>query len=149
MPQKNYGGHWGLNTLRFGIRTKGGDEKGFCCINSNARDFARLGKLYINYGNWNGVQVLDSSYVKEATSAANLYDSTGEKYTQYGYQFWLTNYKGLDIYYARGLWGQYVVCIPEKELIIVRLGRKNGSRLENDHDDDLYSFIDAALKMYD
>ena len=53
---------------------KRGDEKAFCCINSNARDFARLGKLYLNQGNWNGTQLLDSNYVKEATSVANLLD---------------------------------------------------------------------------
>ena len=35
---------------------KNGDEKAFCCINSNARDLARIGKLYLNKGNWNGIQ---------------------------------------------------------------------------------------------
>ena len=59
---------------------KRGDEKALCCINSNARDFARLGKLYMNQGNWNGTQLLDSNYVKEATSVANLLDEDGNWY---------------------------------------------------------------------
>ena len=128
---------------------KGGDEKGFCCINSNARDFARLGRLFLNYGNWKGVQIIDSSFVKEATMPSNLHDVNGKEYKEYGYQFWITNYKGLSIYYGRGLWGQYVICIPEKDIIIVRLGRKNRAKLENGHHEELYSFVDAALKMYD
>ena len=128
---------------------KEGDEKAFCCINSNARDFARIGKLYMNYGNWNGVQILDTSYVKEATSIAELLDKNGNKNVNYGYQFWITNYKDLDIYYARGLWGQYVICIPDKDMIIVRLGRKYGKSLEDGHHKDFYQFIDAALEMYD
>ncbi len=128
--------------------SQGGDEKGFCCINSNARDFARIGRLYMRYGNWNGVQILDSSYVKDATSAADIMNENGEKNKNYGFQFWITNYKNLHIYYTRGLWGQYVICIPEKKMIIVRLGRKHRALLENGHYDDFFEFIDAALKMF-
>ena len=126
---------------------EGGDEKGFCCINSNARDFARLGKLYLHKGNWNGNQILDSSYVKEATSATDLIDKNDNKNTNYGYQFWLAERQGLSLYYARGLWGQYVICIPEKNMIIVRLGRKYGDNLKDGHHNDFYAFIDAALEM--
>jgi len=127
---------------------KRGDEKAFCCINSNARDFARLGKLYLNQGNWNGTQLLDSNYVKEATSVSNLLDEDGNKNVNYGYQFWIANRKGLDVYYTRGLWGQYVICIPEKDMIIVRLGRNYGFHLADGHSEDFYQFIDAALEMY-
>tara|TARA_B110000116_G_scaffold119806_1_gene103877 strand:+ start:1761 stop:2912 length:1152 start_codon:yes stop_codon:yes gene_type:complete len=128
--------------------TEDGDEKAFCCINSNARDFARLGKLYMSNGNWNGIQILDSSYVKEATSVADLLDENGNKNVNYGYQFWLAERQGLSIFYARGLLGQYVICIPEKNMIVVRLGRKFGNYLEDGHHDDFYAFIDAALEMY-
>ena len=128
--------------------TEGGDEKAFCCINSNARDFARIGKLYMNFGNWNGNQILDSSYVKDATSIANLLDEDGNSNINYGYQFWMKNYKDMHIYYARGLWGQYVICIPDLDMIIVRLGRNYGLYLEDGHHQDFYQFIDAALEMY-
>jgi CubicO group peptidase (beta-lactamase class C family) len=130
------------------IDKKDGDEKGFCCINSNARDFARLGKLYMHNGNWNGLQIIDSSYAKEATSVVDLLDENGNKNINYGYQFWMTSYKDMHIYYARGLLGQYVICIPEKDMIIVRLGRNFGAILEDMHHDDFYAFIDAALEMY-
>ena len=102
----------------------------------------------MNQGNWNGTQLLDSNYVKEATSAANLLDEDGNKNVNYGYQFWIANRKGLDVYYTRGLWGQYVICIPEKDMIIVRLGRNYGFHLADGHSEDFYQFIDAALEMY-
>ncbi|MFT4902464.1 MAG: CubicO group peptidase (beta-lactamase class C family), partial [Thalassomonas sp.] len=54
----------------------------------------------------------------------------------------------LSVYYARGLFGQYVICIPEKNMIVVRLGRKFGAVLEDLHHEDFYAFIDAALEMY-
>ena len=125
-----------------------GEEKGFCCINSNARDFARLGKLYLHQGNWNGLQILDSNYVQSATSAAHLLNENGGPNTNYGFQFWLAERQGLSVYYARGLWGQYVICVPEKDMIIVRLGRNYGALLEDMHHDDFYAYIDAALEMY-
>ena len=128
--------------------TKNGDEKAFCCINSNARDFARLGKLYLDYGNWNGVQLIDSAFVNDATSAANLLDEDGRINTNYGYQFWLAERQGFELFYARGLWGQYVVCVPELDMIVVRLGRKYGKYLADGHHHDFYRFVDAALEMY-
>ena len=135
--------HYGLwNTDR-----NGGDEKAFCCINSNARDFARLGKLYLNSGFWGDKQILDSSYVKRATTVAKLLNKNGEKNKNYGYHFWIENYKNTPVYYARGLWGQYLICIPDKKMIIVRLGRKQDVVLDNGHHKELYLFIDAALSL--
>ena len=52
------------------------------------------------------------------------------------------------MFYARGLWGQYVICIPELDMIVVRLGRKFGKYLDDGHHHDFYKFIDAALEMY-
>ena len=102
----------------------------------------------MNQGNWHGLQILDSSYIKEATSIADLIDEHGNNNINYGYQFWITNYKNMHIYYARGLWGQYLICIPEKNMILVRLGERFGGHLEDGHHDDFYKFVDAALEMY-
>ena len=136
------------NPALWSLDKKNGDEKAFCCINSNARDYARLGKLYLNNGLWNGVPIIDSSYSKEAVRAAELKNIDGYKNTNYGYQFWLAKRKNLNIFYARGLWGQYMICIPEKDIIIVRLGRKYGEKLNDGHRNDFYAYIDAALEMY-
>ena len=127
---------------------EGGDEKAFCCINSNARDLARLGKLYINFGNWNGIQILDSNYIRQATSFSDLLNNQGDKNINYGYHFWLTNYKGFDIYSSKGLHGQYVICIPEISMIVVRLGQNDAAHLDDGHTEDFYQFIDVALKMF-
>ncbi len=129
------------------IDKENGDEKGFCCINSNARDFARLGRLYLNFGSWNGKQILDSTYIKEATSYSNLVDENKNKNTKYGYHFWIAKHKNMHVFYSRGLWGQYVICIPEKNAIIVRLGRKYGNQKKCGHFDDFYAYIDASLEI--
>lgn len=119
-----------------------GMEKSYCCIASNARDFARFGKLYKNYGKWHGQQLIDSLFVSKVTKA-KFKDSP-----EYGYGFWLINYNGKDIFYMRGILGQYVIVIPEDELIIVRLGHELIRREEGeDHSKDFFIYIDETYKM--
>ena len=121
-----------------------GMEKAYCCIASNARDFARFGKLYEHYGNWNGKQLLDSSFV--ATSIKPRF----EKSPHYGYGLWLENYKGKEIFYLRGILGQYVIVIPQDDVIIVRLGKNKYPKTEGrEHSDDFYVYIEEAYKMLD
>ncbi len=103
-------------------------ERSYCCFYSNARDFARLGKLYLDSGRWNGKQIVPVDYVLEATSPT--LDMEGGH--QYGYHWWYLEYNEEPVFYARGIQGQYIFVRPQKNMIIVRLGhtrekeRKNG-----------------------
>jgi len=126
-----------------------GMEKAYCCFNSNARDFARLGKLYLDSGRVDGKQIISQEYVLNSIKPAELLDEEGKKNDKYGYSWWLIpNYKGHHIFYARGILGQYIVCIPDKKMIVVRLGKKREKRKGSDHPADLFYYIDAALEMY-
>lgn len=119
-----------------------GIEKAYCCIASNARDFARFGKLYLNNGNWNGKQLLDSAFVKKCITPRFA------ESPEYGYGWWLHNFLGKDLYYMRGHLGQFVIVIPEDELIIVRLGHIKGLQTDSDpHSDDLYVYVEEAYEM--
>jgi len=119
-----------------------GIEKAYCCIASNARDFARFGKLYLQNGIWNGQQILSSEFVQKSIEP-RFADST-----QYGYGWWLENYKNQAVYYMRGHLGQFVIVLPESDIIIVRLGHLKGLQTEeNPHSEDLYIYIDEALAM--
>ncbi len=127
---------------------KDGMEKAFCCINSNARDFARLGKLAMHQGKWNGQQLVDSAYMEASTRPTDCLEENGEKNHTYGYSWWLANYRGLRIYYARGILMQYVICVPEKNLVICRLGRMRRPKTASPVPVDVMYCIDAALQMY-
>lgn len=126
---------------------KDGLEKSFCCINSNAKDFARMGKLYMNYGNWEGKQLLDSNFITSSISPFNCNEEDCSPNHTYGYSWWLTEYKGLQIYYMRGMLGQYVICVPEKKLIICKLARKRRKPGTTHYPLDVGYCIDAALTM--
>lgn len=119
-----------------------GIEKAYCCIASNARDFAKFGKLYMQGGMWNGKQILSTAFVFLSINP-RFKDSP-----QYGYGWWLSTYKNKHIYYMRGHLGQFVIVIPEDELIIVRLGHLKGEQTKTDpHSNDLYIYIDEAFNM--
>lgn len=119
-----------------------GIEKAYCCIASNARDFAKFGKLYLQKGLWNGSQILSSDFINKATHPRF------EDAPQYGYGWWLVHYKNRDIYYMRGHLGQFTIVIPDDGIIIVRLGHIKGLQTATDpHSNDLYIYIDETYNM--
>ncbi|AUS05254.1 serine hydrolase domain-containing protein [Pseudotamlana carrageenivorans] len=118
--------------------------KAFCCISSNARDFARFGKLYKDYGKWEGQQLLDSAYVVK--SVTPRFKASPE----YGYGWWLKQQNNKDFFMMRGHLGQYVIVQPEDNVIIVRLGfRKSEDYGHTDavFTEDISTYIDEAYKM--
>lgn len=115
--------------------------KAYCCLGSNARDFARFGKLYKDYGKWNGEQLLDSTFV--ANSIIPRFSQSPE----YGYGFWLSNFMGKEIFALRGILGQYVIVIPEDDLIIVRLGHKEGEDRDKPFTTDFYVYVEEVYEM--
>ena len=115
--------------------------KAYCCIASNAKDFARFGKLYKDYGKWNGKQILDSSFVAK---------SVKPRFTDgpmYGYGWWLAGFNDRRIFYMRGHLGQLVIVIPQDNLIIVRLGHTIAKATGDAHSPDFYTFIDESYEM--
>lgn len=138
------------NTAYWSLDRKDGIEKASCCFNTDAPDFARIGKLYLDSGKWNGKQIVPVDYVLNSIKPADLVDEAGKKNEKYGYQWWtIPHYKGHDIFYARGILGQYVFVIPDKKMIVVRLGHKREkSTPGQDHPADVYHYLDVALEMY-
>lgn len=127
-----------------------GMEKAYCCFNSNARDFARFGQLILNKGSWNGRQLISESYLKEATTPDGrlCFSEYDEPNSQYGFQFWHLRYKGMDISYMRGILGQYVFVIPDKNTVVVRLGHKRSdTRTDQHYPDDINTWLDAAFDI--
>jgi len=114
---------------------KNGMEKAFCCIASNARDFAKFGKLYKDYGKWNNQIIIDSSYVVKSISPRF------KESTEYGYGFWLGKWNENKVFWMQGHLGQYVFVIPEENVIVVRLGHRKGERNGRDY----FTYLDETF----
>jgi CubicO group peptidase (beta-lactamase class C family) len=105
----------------------GGHVKAYCCFNSNARDFARIGQLMLDSGRWKGQEIISPEYFSKSVTPCVIPDDSGRPCDYYGYQWWI--YPGKErIFYARGILGQYIIVIPSKDLVLVRLGKKRGER---------------------
>ncbi|MGB1323428.1 MAG: serine hydrolase domain-containing protein [Flavobacteriaceae bacterium] len=116
--------------------------KAYCCISSNAKDFARFGKLYKDHGKWRGEQLLDSAFV-----ARSITPRFAES-PQYGYGFWMQKRDGKSFFMMRGHLGQYVIVEPEDNIIIVRLGHQKSPDAANQiFSDDISIYIEEAYKM--
>ena len=139
-----YDASWSIDSKR------NGNIKAFCCLNARMRDFAKFGRLYLNKGNWNGQQLVSTTWVEQSIKPEPKNNFI------YSYQWWHTRtytnqadtlsngfmykpinynkkaddrkplneaiYPNMD-FYAEGILGQYVYVFPEKNIIIVRLGK--------------------------
>lgn len=91
---------------------------------STARDFARLGLLYLNDGVWDHERILPEGWpeyvAQPAPDQPKMPDGRG-----YGAQFWLFGPdQGLPegVYTAAGARGQYSMIIPSENVVVVRRG---------------------------
>jgi CubicO group peptidase (beta-lactamase class C family) len=107
--------HWSLDK-------ENGDEKAFCCLYATGRDFGKIGKLLLNGGKCGEEQIVPIDYFNEMVSMADLGTEEGVNNQRYGLHLWLYNGLANPVYYCRGFLGQYIIAIPEEDLIIVRVG---------------------------
>ena len=109
---------------------------------STARDFARLGLLYLNDGVWNGERLLPEGWVRYISTPSG--PQPQEDGIGYGATFWLLNADdGIpkDTFGAFGNRGQFIVIVPSRNIVIVRRGEDHaGTRF------DIAAFTAAVLK---
>jgi CubicO group peptidase (beta-lactamase class C family) len=96
---------------------------------ASARDWARLGNLYLQDGVWNGERILPEGYVRFVSTLAPAWEADGRPV--YGGFFWINGDGAFpvprDAYYMSGAGGQTALIVPPKELVVVRLGHYKGS----------------------
>lgn len=124
-----------------------GHEKAFTGVYATARDYSRIGKLYMDGGFWKGNEVINPDYVFSSIRPLSLKNESNEPVQDYGYGWWLTEFKGKKVFYMRGIYGQYMICVPSQHLIITRLGRKRDEIKIGNHNKDLYFYLELAQKL--
>lgn len=146
--EKELWSQMGASNASWNLDRKDGLEKAYCCIYATARDFARLGSLYLHQGNWKGQQLIDSLYIQESiTSSILLNPDTEQAINFYGFQWWiLTEYKGVSAYYMRGILGQNIVVIPSMDMVVVRMGYKRGEKIGK-HYSVMLAIMDEAIRI--
>ncbi len=119
---------WSLDSSTSGF------EKMESGINARAIDYAKIGKLILNKGSFQGRRIVSEKWIEE--SIARDFSQPEDYYAKawfrnsdvaYGY-FWYSYRRGggYDIF-AAGHLGQYIYACPEKNIIIVRFGQDDGN----------------------
>lgn len=106
----------GMNDDALWHLDESGMELAYCCLNSNARNFAKLGLLMLNNGAWNGQQLVPAAFVQK------MIQPDGQDF--YGYSVWLNYQNNPPYYHFSGHLGQSINVIPEHRTVVVRLGEK-------------------------
>ena len=95
-----------------------------------ARDWARLGNLYLQDGVWNGERILPEGYAEFVSTIAPAWEADGRPI--YGGFFWINTTGSFpvprDAYYMSGAGGQTTLIVPSHELVVVRQGHYAGAR---------------------
>jgi CubicO group peptidase (beta-lactamase class C family) len=96
------------------------------------RDQLKLGQLYLDGGVWNGKRVVSKEWVQQSTSVHSHFDakySLGQKH-QYGYGWHIhdlkSGAKNYRVFAAEGNGGQFVIVVPELDLVVGITGGSYG-----------------------
>jgi CubicO group peptidase (beta-lactamase class C family) len=87
---------------------------------ATARDFARFGLLYLRGGVWDGRRILPDGWVDYARTPTWQQDDPAID-SRYGAHWWL-DIAGEGSFSANGYDGQYTICAPDLDLVLVRHG---------------------------
>ena len=92
-------------------------------VYSTARDFARFGELYLHDGLNDGRRLLPDGWCVHARTPPSAPVPADEEFG-YGRHWWLWDRMGVaDAFGAHGYEGQYTVVAPDRDLVVVRLGK--------------------------
>ncbi len=135
-----YDASWSLDSREHG------NAKAFCCLNASAVDYARFGQLILHEGKLGERQIVPAEWIRNSVAVRqhpgsntasrwNIENPGTRKaafYTWHWRRFPLpdvsadSGMKPSPDIYAQGLLGQYVYIAPEADMVIIRLGKRNG-----------------------
>ena len=87
-----------------------------------AEDLAKLGALFLNKGKWQNQQIVSESWVTASISPiVNDVNPDNDSKVGYGYQWWIPEHSNgkSNIFAGNGYGGQFLMVVPEYNLIVV------------------------------
>lgn len=93
-------------------------------LNASVRDFAKFGQLYLNKGQWEGVQIVPENWVNAShnTDGPHLIPGESELSSSvwgYGLQWWVPGFPDTD-YTAAGVYNQYIYVDPIAKVVVAK-----------------------------
>lgn len=137
----------GAESDAYWIVDKSGMEFAIGGLNVTARDYAKLGKLFLDSGKWQGTPVVPAAWVRASVTPDAPHVMPGKRNNAaekdgYGFQWWIP-YGAEDEFDAQGIYGQFIYIDPDKDMVIVKLS--SNYHFKND---DTSFFHDAEIALY-
>ena len=107
--------------------------KGSYGLSMRSRDMAKIGYLYLQNGVWDNNQIIPEKWVKESTQKGSAMLFSPQE-SPYGYQWWVIERKGHSAFQAAGIGGQYIIAIPDLDIVMVSTSNNyysTGTRTEH------------------
>lgn len=127
-------GPLGMEHDAYWITDDAGVEMAAGGLQVTARDYAKLGQLYLQQGKWQGKQIVPQAWVKDSLTAdaPHLLAAAHPEFpVSYGYQWWLP-VSDEGEFSAIGVYNQFVFVNPKKNIVIVKLSANPKYGLTND-----------------
>ncbi|MBP2617514.1 serine hydrolase domain-containing protein [Chryseobacterium jejuense] len=120
-----------------------GIEKTYCCIHSNAKDFAKLGLLFLNDGKVGGQQILNTDFIEQMRTPTEKSENI------YGMGLWINHDNPIKHYYFLGLQGQYIIMVPEHNMVIVKTGSySNSPKNDRGRPDQVRFLVNETVQLF-
>lgn len=121
---------------------QGGMERTYCCLFATATDFARIGQLLLQDGQWKHQQLIDKSFVERMRKP--------DLQPFYGHSLWMDWQYKTPFYLLQGHEGQYVIVVPSFDLVVVRTGQHRDKKTMGPNGQlplEIYNYVDEAVRM--
>ena len=117
-------------------------------INACLRDYAKIGRLYLNKGNWNGTQIVPAAWFEASVSASEEHlqpesENSSSPGMGYGYQWWIADGDEGE-FLAMGVFNQHIYVNPTTNTVIV----KNSANKNFYASDNPYASTRTHIELY-
>jgi CubicO group peptidase (beta-lactamase class C family) len=109
----------------------------FCCINTTARNFAKLGQLMLAKGRGPRGQIIAREFINTMLRPQST--------AYFGHSIWLSEDASPQYFWLSGHLGQYIIVVPDENLVVVKLGEERKSR--DFRNEDLPFLVQEAIRM--
>ena len=106
------------------------------------RQMLAFGELYLNRGRANGHQVVPESWVVGSLIPRGYSRISGQRY---GYGWWIRELAGHQAYYAWGFGGQYIILVPDLELVVVTTSASTVAEDRRSHRRTLFELVEDLV----
>ncbi len=116
-----------LNINNYSWETdKQGVYNGGAGLQISPRDMLKVGQLYLNNGEFNNTRIVSEEWISKASSFKVSTNSAQSFGPNYGYSWWIGNAHNHDYFFANGYGGQFIVIVPDSNLIVIATNNWSG-----------------------